>query len=228
MLRTIKEVIANMTRKYANEAPNAEFRVKVGSITGTKGKAPDVDVAARTVSGIISTTTPDNDGEVVIPSGLDMSYFPRKVKTVYLFHDYDKPVGKCRRMELRDGSLWASTYITSTALGEDVLTMMNEGVINGFSIGFAAKAFGPPTDEEEDEFGEHHTIHRAGTLFEYSITPMPCNPDALVSMVSKGRIHRSTAVACGLDDTPVRKYHRAMPIICHDGSMMVPIRKRMV
>lgn len=225
-MRSIKDIQDAMKRKYASEEPGADFRVKIGQITGTKSKAPDVDMEARTVSGIITTTTPDNDGEVVVPSGLDMSYFPRKVKTVYLYHDYEKPVGKCRRMEMKDGALWASTFITSTALGEDVLKMLNEGVIGGFSIGFATKAFGPPTDEEEEEYGEHHTIHRQGRLFEYSITPMPCNPDALVSMVSKGMIHRSTAVACGLDDTPARKYHRAMPVMMPDGTVCTPIRSR--
>lgn len=225
-MRAIKDVIRELKARYSKDEPNADFRVKVGQITGVKGKAPDVDTASRTVSGIISTTTPDNDGEVVLPSGLDMSYFPKRVKTVYLYHDYEKPVGKCRRMELRDGSLWASTYITSTALGEDVLKMMDEGVINGFSIGFATKAYGPPTNDEEDEYGEHHTIHREGRLYEYSITPMPCNPDALVSMVNKGTIHRSSAVACGLEDTPERKWFRAMPIIAHDGTVMVPMRRK--
>lgn len=225
-MRSIKDIQNAMKAKYAAEEPKADFRVKVGQITGTKGKAPDVDMDSRTVSGIITTTTPDNDGEVVVPSGLDTSYFPRKVKTVYLYHDYEKPIGKCRRLEMRDGSLWASTFVTSTALGEDILKMMNEGVIGGFSIGFAAKSYGPPTDEEEKMYGEHHTIHRQGRLFEYSITPMPCNPDALVSMVSKGMIHRSTAVACGLDDTPVRKTWRAFPTVMEDGTVIIPIRRR--
>lgn len=224
-MRSIKEIQDEMRKKYAAEEPQADFRVKVGQMTGTKGKAPDVDVSARTVSGIITTTTPDNDGEVVVPAGLDMSYFPKRVKTVYLCHDYDKPIGKCRRMEMKDGALWASTFITSTSLGEDVLKMLDEGVIGGFSIGFATKAYGPPTDEEEDLYGEHHTIHRQGRLFEYSITPMPCNPDALVSMVSKGKIHASTAEACGMK-IPARKFHRVSPIVAFDGSVMVPIRGR--
>lgn len=222
---TAKEIIAQMKAKYAAEDPKADFRIKSGLITGEKSRAPDVDMEARTVSGIITTSSPDNDGEVVLPSGLDCSYFPKKVKTVYLGHDYDKPIGKCRRMEMKDGKMYASTFVTSTALGEDILKMMSEGVIGGFSIGFATKAYGPPTDEEVDQYGDHNTIHRAGKLYEYSITPMPCNPDALVSMVSKGLIHRSTAVACGLQDTVERKTFRARPIILSDGTVVTLSRK---
>lgn len=180
-----------------------EVRAKAALLT-----SPSIDREARLVKGLVSVAVPDMDREVVVPSGLDTSYFPDKVKAVYLNHDYNAlPVGACRRLQVKDGgrSLYAATYVARSALGDDLLTAIEDGIINGFSVGFIATDYGPPTSEETKSYGMCDNVIRKGRLIEYSITPMPACPDALVEMVSKGMIHRSSAVAFGLDDTPVRK-----------------------
>lgn len=192
-----------------------------------KGKDP------RVVSGVITSVAPDNQGEVVVTSGLDTGYL-EKFRTVYLSHDYDKPVGTMRAIKRGKDSIWASTYLTTTTLGDDVLTMVQENVLRGISIGFVSKAFGAPTDEEQERFGECDVIHRQGSVFEYSITGMPCNSDAELDPVMKsidrlltrGVIKRASAAACGFPVSPDRKFFRAAPIMAHDGTVMVPIRSR--
>jgi HK97 family phage prohead protease len=173
-------------------------------------KSPSIDRETRLVKGLVSVAVPDMDNEVVIPAGLDRGYFPEKVKAVYFNHDYSgMPVGTCRRMTVQDGgkSLFASTYILPGARGDDIMTAIEAEAINGFSVGFVATDYGPPTQEETKSYGACDTVIRKGRLIEYSITPMPACPQALVEMVSKGLIHRSSAVEFGLEDTPARKVY---------------------
>lgn len=200
------------------------FKIKQGII-----KTPNIDRNKRLVSGTVSATVPDMDGEVVLAAGMDMSYFPKSVKAVYFNHNYsDMPVGSCRHITVRGGgsSLFATTYILDNERGNDLLTAMEGGAVNGFSIGFKATEYGPPSMEETMKYGDCHTIIREGVLIEYSITAMPSCPAALVDMVSKGMIHRTSAVAFGLQDSPNRKVFRARPIVVADEEdEVVVIRK---
>lgn len=200
------------------------FKIKQGTI-----KTPNVDRAKRLVSGTVSAAVPDMDGEVVLPDGLDTTYFPKSVKAVYFSHNYeDMPVGTCRHIAVRDGgkSLFAQTYILDNERGNDLLTAMEAGAVNGFSIGFKATDYGPPTMDEMIQYGECNTIIRSGVLIEYSITPMPACPAALVEMVSKGMIKRQSAVAFGLRDAFEHKAHGSRPIVVVDDEPEVQVVRR--
>ena len=168
----------------------------------------DTSISQRMVSGIVCTDAVDMEGEIVVPSGLDTSYFPERVKAVYLNHNYDAlPVGKCRKMVLNDrGQLFCQTVIARGGQGDDLLSLMEEGVLNGLSIGFVTQSCSPPKPEEERYRGAKSVV-RSAKLLEYSIVSMPCNQDALIEFVSKGIIRRSSAVAFGLQDTPERKFY---------------------
>lgn len=178
---------------------------------GTKRAVIDnmeTSVAQRMVSGIVCTDAMDMEGEIVMPSGLDTSYFPDRVKAVYLNHNYDAlPVAKCRKMVLNDrGQMFCQTVIARGGLGDDLLSLMEDGVVNGLSIGFITQSASPPKPDE-DRYRGAKSVVRSAKLLEYSIVSMPCNPDALIERVSKGMIRRSSAVAFGLDDSPVRKFY---------------------
>ena len=197
------------------------FKIKQATI-----KTPNVDRSKRLVSGTVSAAVPDMDGEVVLPDGLDFSYFPKSVKSVYFSHNYDDmPVGTCRNLAVRDGgkSLFATTYILDNERGNDLLTAMEAGAVNGFSIGFKATDYGSPSIDEVMQYGDCNTIIREGVLIEYSITPMPACPAALVEMVSKGLIHRSSAVAFGLKDAMEVKTPRTIVVL--DDEVTI-VRKR--
>lgn len=169
--------------------------------------------------GIASTTAIDQEGEVLIPAGFDFSYF-QAVKTVYWQHDYDEPVGTCRNWSIAKGVLYTTTFITRTSFGDDVLTMIQDGVINGLSVGVIPTDYGPPNDEEMRAYGPASNVIRKAIMLEYSITPMPCNQTALIEAVSKARIKRVSAVRMGLEDTPERKFHPSV--------VVVPTRKTVV
>lgn len=174
-------------------------------------KESRVDSSQRLVRGIASTDAVDQEGEVLVPAGFDFSYFA-DVKTVYWQHDYEKPVGTCRNWSVAKGELSTTTYITRTAFGDDVLTMIEDGVINGLSVGVIPTEEGPPDPIELKSYGECRNVIRKAKMLEYSITPMPCNQTALIEAVSKAKIRRSSAVLMGLDDTAERKFHPAVVV----------------
>lgn len=195
-----KAVLDRMAEKFPNLPGTGTFCTKEATID-----MPDVDMKNRTVSGLVSVAVPDMDNEVVLPGGLDFSYFPTKVKSVYYSHNYDAmPVGVCRNMALRDEgrSLWALTYVQPSAFGDDLLTAMKAGAVNGFSIGMKVQEMGPPTAQEIADYGACENVVRKAMIFEYSITPMPACPDALMDLASKGMIHRSSAEKFGLVAPP--------------------------
>lgn len=174
----------------------------------------------RLVTGTTTKAVVDVDGEVVLPGGMDPTLFPRVYKTVYLNHNLSQPVGACRNLSVKGDSIVAQTYISKTPLGEDVLTMIHEGVIEGQSWGFYILEASAPTPEEVRKYGDHERTIRRWMPREYSVTPMPACPGAsdlrpaeaeermarLEEMVTKGLVHRSSAVAAGLQDSPTRRY----------------------
>lgn len=190
--------LVKFKRHHGAVAADGEICFKSAQIT-----TPSVDRKERLVQGLVSVASPDMDEEVVMPSGLDRWYFPDKVAAVYWNHDYDQmPVCKCVNMAVRKNGaeLFATTYIMPSAFGDDLLTAIEKGVINGFSVGYKPIDRGPPTVEEKKLYGEHKVITRKGVLIEYSITPMPTCAGALVEMVSKSEIHRSSAIQFGLPE----------------------------
>lgn len=199
---TQADIIERLRKQH--EGLDGEVRTKAATIT-----TPTIDREERLVKGFVSVAEPDMDNEVVVPGGLDRSYFPKQVKSVYYAHDYGrKPVGVCRALTVRDGgrTMYCSTYILPGAEGDDLLTAIEHGAINGFSVGFTATDYGPPTKEEEKEYGKCSTIVRKGKLIEYSITPMPACPAALMDLAAKSLIHRSSVERFGLvEETAARK-----------------------
>lgn len=166
-----------------------------------------------------NTARIDSDDEVVVPEGCVLGangmpdYFGT-FKTIYLNHDYDKPVGTMRSVSLRKGRGWrVKFYITDgTELGRETLVMLKEGIIRGTSIGFIALDYGPPTDDDVGQYGPARSVVRSWKWLEHSVTAMPCNQDAEIDQpgilssdamkgleiaVTKGWVSRSTAASMG-------------------------------
>lgn len=152
------------------------------------------------VQAVANTAAVDLAEEVLIPKGADPTYF-RDYKTIYYNHDDDRPVGKLIDMTLVKGdSQWFVRMQMSqaTELARGVSKMIEEGVINGTSVGFYRKEWGPPTEDEKSAYGEHHTIVRKWKWLELSITPMPCNPDAMIQSGKSLKLSQGTLIDLGV------------------------------
>ncbi len=148
-----------------------------------------VDAGKREVLAVISTDAIDRDNEVVLPKGLKKKNYAGN--PIVLFgHDTKCPIGKCLWVKEADGKILAKTYISDkTQLSRDVFGLMQDGVLSAFSIGFSSLKSSPPSPSEikaRPDLKDVRKIHREWEMFEYSVVPIPANPQALTLAVSKG------------------------------------------
>lgn len=213
-MRSKTEILEFMRSNDQAPGVEGEWVVKSANFDG------DVDPEKRLVKGIMAVAVPDMDSEVVVPSGLDTSYFPDRVKAVFIDHNYSElPIGACRNLTLKRGgsAMYCTTYVLPGARGDDLLTAIEHGAMSGLSLGAKATDFGKPNPEEVRKYGPHDSIVRKAKLIEYSFVAHPCNQEAMIELVSKSMIRRESAVAFGLNDTPKRKY---WPVVMGDGTVM--------
>jgi HK97 family phage prohead protease len=204
-----QDIILDPRKKHPFMRDEISFRFE------QKG-APDYDPETRTFWSTINTAKTDGDKESVLPGGVDPAYFPTIVGTVYLNHNYDAPIGVCRKMFGNSRIVKAQTYLSRNSEGTDVETMIQENILGGMSVGYKTMDAGPPTVEEKRLYPESERIVREWKMVEYSVTGMPCNPDAVIDrksmemidvclggiddLLRAGRIRRKTAVLCGLKE----------------------------
>ena len=196
-----------LTERFGKMAGDGE-RVGVKAIVSDSLRVEETEQQFEIVA-TANTARVDLDNEVVVPEGADTTYFNAN-KSILFNHDMNSPIGSMVNMKLlRAESRWLVRMFISggTPFCRDVRSLLREGVIKGVSIGFFATEAGQPTPEEKGLYGDHRSIVRAWKWMELSVTPQPCNVDALVTVVGKSMIDRATGVAFGLPDTPRRKYH---------------------
>lgn len=149
----------------------------------------------RSVVASISSISVDRDGDVLIPQGCDASDF-LKSPTVFFNHDYNLPVGKCTAIKRSDKYLEATTIFAKRPenhhgdwLPDTLLSLFQQGVIHGFSVGFTPIEGRKPTVKDKQLFGNNVShVYSKWKLMEYSVAPLPANQDALALAVSKGLI----------------------------------------
>ena len=167
-------------------------------------KAPsaiNIDDDARTDVSLVTTASVDRDHEVVLPKGIDWSQFRRNM-VVPFAHTYDAlPVGRglwITRQKSdnpkKDGWAAKTQYTRKPPewggdwFADAVFWMIQEKVLLGKSIGFMPLTGSPPTEDDlrrRPEFAGVRWIVEKALILEYSVVPVPSNPDALVTQVGK-------------------------------------------
>jgi phage head maturation protease len=163
------------------------------------------DIESRTCISKISTSCVDEEGEVVLPSGIQTTRFTKGGGTAFWNHDYGDPVASTRWLELTDDGMVASSYFPPRPdehVGEwrpdTVLSLVASGLCNGVSIGFSYIETREPTAKDKSRFkttgNELQRVISKSRLLEYSFAPLPMNEDALVMAVSKGLIRKDGTI----------------------------------
>jgi len=159
-------------------------------------KAAGIPAAVEFVKGekadisLVSSDAIDRDGEVVLPKGLELTYF-QKNPIVTFAHRYDElPVGKAQWIRKVEGGIKAKTvYTDAHEMARACWQMTQEGILKGKSIGFLPTRIRPPTGDElksRPELKNANAIIETAVLLEYAVAPIPVNQDALVEAVAKG------------------------------------------
>lgn len=147
------------------------------------------------VSGYVSTFgNVDHGGDVVMRGAFDDTLADgHKVK--FLFnHDLGQPLGVPKSLKVDDRGLFGTFKISKTAFGADVHTLLKDGALDSFSMGYYANDF------EYDDVGVR--MLKAVELVEGSIVALPMNDKATVTNVKAdqpfGALLRQAADALGL------------------------------
>jgi hypothetical protein len=161
----------------------------------TKAVSEFVDGERADVS-VVTDDSIDRDSEVVIAKGLDLKQF-RKNPVVAWAHQYDQlPVGRAEWIKADGNSIKAKTVYAKRPEGmegpffpDSVWALVQQGMLPGKSIGFLPREASAPSVKEIElrpELASVRTVIRKATMFEYSIAPVPSNPNALATAVAKG------------------------------------------
>lgn len=136
--------------------------------------------------GVASAEVVDLDGDVIVAAGLSWPYWNR-ARTIYRDHSYNSDDAVGRMLSVHRDTRFKRLVLNfeiddATQTGRDTISKIQAGIIRGLSIGFRALDAAPPTKEEAKRWpGVRQVIHRAEVM-ECSVTPMPCNPDALIGL----------------------------------------------
>lgn len=156
-----------------------------------------VDIKSRTTEGWISTIYIDRDGEIVIPEAFeqDMSYYLENPILILSHMHKSLPIGKMieHRIVPNEG-VWAKFYITKNPIGDEVLTLLSEGCLRGFSAGFVPIEFelDPPVQKipsmalKTAVGRKPKKLYRRVELVEVSLLAIPSNRGALVDKAFGG------------------------------------------
>ena len=120
---------------------------------------------------------------------------------IKLFWRHQEPIGLITKAEHTDAGWNITAKISQTPRGDEVYTLLRDGVIDKFSIGFQ------PVKEFTDEDG---TVHRTEILVrEVSLVPFPAYEDAAVEQVRSAPNHKEDpamgATTTDADLTEVRE-----------------------
>ncbi len=121
---------------------------------------------------ILSKEVEDRAGDIVRVDGIDLARY-KKNPVVLFAHDYNQlPVGKAVDVKVEGKKLIAEGVFASHDFAQTLRKMYDEGFIKTVSIGFI------PKDMEQID-GSFGFDIKESELLEFSIVPVPCNPEAL-------------------------------------------------
>lgn len=144
--------------------------------------AKAIDPETRTARFTITTAGVDRDNDTVAVDGWDVASY-QKSPVVLWAHDYSQmPVARAIDLVQTAKGLEATAEFPpkgTYAFADTVFDMLKGGFLSATSVGFRPKNAVPNTDRQGIDFLEQE-------LLEFSIVPVPANPEALIMARSKG------------------------------------------
>jgi len=199
--------------------------MKLDKAFDTKLTAKDGE---RAVVARITTATVDREGDVVLPSGVNVANF-RKNPVVLFAHRGDAlPVGTAEGLEKSTDAITAKVLFAerpkahpSSAewIPDTLLDLFQQKVLRGFSIGFQVPQDGwrDATDRDRKNFGDNaRRVITKWELVEFSVAPIPMNQDALAMAVSKSWCSRPVAESLGLQAKGTFIVNTTRPVLTFD------------
>ncbi|MDI3462135.1 MAG: hypothetical protein OJF50_000956 [Nitrospira sp.] len=133
------------------------------------------DVGPRKSMFTISTAATDRDGDTIDPNGWELDDY-RRNPIVLWSHKHDQlPIAKSTRIWSTQSGLQAEIEWPERGVypfADTVHDMVKSGFLNATSVGFV------PKEATGNRSGGRQ--YSRASLLEFSIVPVPCNPETLV------------------------------------------------
>lgn len=131
--------------------------------------------APRTMKFVISTGAIDRDGDTIDPKGWILDSYKRS-PVVLWSHDYSQlPIAKATNIQSTDKGLIAEVEFPEPGVhpfADTVYAMIKGGFLNATSVGFRGMEYDEASGRKGYDFKKQE-------LLEFSIVPVPANPEAL-------------------------------------------------
>lgn len=161
-----------------------------------------VKVEARQATFCISDATVDRAGDSIDPAGWDFASYKRNPVVLFAHNSYGKPVGKCVAGPYVDGGrVMATVEFEKHQDAEDIWQMVQSGTLSATSVGFKPKKW-QMNEDRKGEWGMPGVDFLECELLEFSIVPIPCNPNALLDGKGLGDLVRIAKAAGFKADAP--------------------------
>lgn len=153
----------------------------------------------KVASGIISAISLDADGDVVLPEAIDTKRY-EKNGIVLFNHNLDEPIGRTVGLTKTAQNILAKVVFGSTQKANTVYSLVKDGILKTFSIGFIPKNYEMkgsnnfkgmteklnslmPNEFTPDKINKIKRIITDAILFEFSVVTIPANEDAVILAV---------------------------------------------
>ncbi len=153
----------------------------------------DGDLEDRTVIGrAVPYNTPTDVGGY--KESFQRGAFGAVKKNLPLLYQHNEPVGKITATRDADDGLHIAARISQTPRGEEVLTLLRDGVLDSFSVGFQPK---------QSKRSEDGTVVRTGAVLrEVSVVTFPAYEGAQVAAVRSQDESEATVAEETVIETP--------------------------
>ena len=157
-----------------------EGKADTGLQLNTPAEVTDLD--NRTLRFTISTSSPDREKDIVSVTGWNLDAYKQNPVVLWA-HDYRQPpIAKAVDVQVIGNRLVASAEFVPKEISpfaDTIYKLIQAGFLKGTSVGFRPLKWALNTERGGMDFHEQE-------LLEFSITPVPAHPDALIEARDAG------------------------------------------
>lgn len=151
------------------------------------------DDADRTLQFIITTSAVDRDKDTIAPKGWDFKAFRKNPVVLFAHNSRQPPIGRALKLVKEEDRVLADTQfmdddIDTSGFSDMIFRMLKGKFLNAVSVGFIPTKF-EFVDDEDDPGRRFGIDFLKQELLEFSVVPVPSNPEALIQARSVGDIN---------------------------------------
>lgn len=149
-------------------------------------KVPDDDEDELVLQFAISTGVEDRDGDTINPKGWNLKNYKKNPVVLWAHSYWNPPIAQGLKVWIEDEKLKAIAKFTDEELypfGYMIYRMCKAGFLNATSVGFQPTKWEDRRNDEGLWLGYNFLKQE---LLEFSVVPVPSNPEALIEARSAG------------------------------------------